>query len=889
LSLSIGARIGVYEITAPLGEGGMGQVYRARDTGLDRDVALKILPETFAADAERVWRFEREAKTLASLNHPNIAAIYGLDRTSATSGSQKDQPSARLALVMELVDGDDLSTVIARHGAMPPADVVPIAKQIADALEAAHEQGIVHRDLKPANIKVRADGTVKVLDFGLAKATASDGAIAMTDAAMTSPAMTQQGFILGTASYMSPEQAKGRPADKRADIWAFGVVLFEMLTGRRLYHGDTVSEVIASVIKDAPDLEALPASTPRALRVLIARSLERDPRKRLRDIGEARIALESTDVLALGGSGIAVPSSDADRAAHPRTRLPLMWIAGLAATLAIGAAAAWMLKPAPVVNLPVRRFEIHPPDRLRVIEAAISPDGRAVAFSTVQKAWIKPLDRAEPIEIPGGGVRAFFWSPDSRQLGFQARGRLWKVPASGGTPVAIGAVARELGVAGGAMWLPGDRIVYATGGSALLEIGAGGGETKTWLPTDPKVELDFHEPSALPDGKGILFIPHRTSGPMMAIELFDGHGRREIFRSNGRLRYPTYSPTGHLLFSRDGSIWATAFDAATGTVSGEPFLIVADAGRPTVSADGTLVVLPEGAPSELQLTWISRDGKTTQPFGRDGIPIRFPRLSPDGRHVAAQIADGPQSDIYVFDVNKGSDGRLTFEPGADTSPVWSPDGKFIVYRCGQAVCSRLADGSGQAVTLVDTAAMPAVSGDGKLLLFGRENGAAGLDIFLIAMGPQGYAAPAAGTPKVIVTAPGRQVFADVSPDGQLLAYESTESGQSEVYITTFPDGQGKWQVSRSGGSGPRWSHSGERLYFESVNHLMEAAIDRTPAPVPGTPVNLFAADALAVRLVTFGFERALDNTRFLVPRPTNATSDIGAVLVIEQWAKAHLR
>jgi Tol biopolymer transport system component len=889
LSLSIGARIGAYEITAPLGEGGMGQVYRARDTGLDRDVALKILPETFAADAERVWRFEREAKTLASLNHPNIAAIYGLDRTPATSGDQKNQPSARLALVMELVDGDDLSTLIARHGAMPPADVVPIAKQIADALEAAHEQGIIHRDLKPANIKVRADGTVKVLDFGLAKATASDGAIAMTDATMTSPAMTQQGFILGTASYMSPEQAKGRPADRRADIWAFGVVLFEMLTGRRLYHGDTVSEVIAAVIKDAPDLDALPASTPRALRALIARCLERDPRKRLRDIGEARIALESADLLALGGSGIAVPSSGADRAAQPKNRLRLIWIAGLAATLAMGGAAAWLLKPAPVIDLPVRRFEIHTPDRLRVVEAAISPDGRAVAFSTVQKAWIKPLDRAEPIEIPGGGVRGFFWSPDSRQLGFQARGRLWKVPASGGTPVEIGAVARDLSVAGGAMWLPGDRIVYATGGSALLEIGAGGGETKTWLPTDPKVELDFHEPSALPDGKGVLFIPHRTSSPMIVIELFDGRARREIYKSTSRLRYPTYSPTGHLLFSRDGSIWAARFDLETGTVSGEPFLVVAEAGRPTVAADGTLVVLPEGAPSELQLTWISRDGQTTQPFGRGGIPLRVPRLSPDGRYVAAQIADGPQSDIYVFDVNKGSDRRLTFEPGADSAPVWSADGKYIVYRCGLAVCSRPVDGSGHVVTLVDNANFPAVSRDGKLLLFVRENGAAGPDIFLVEMGPQGYAAPAAGTPKVIVTALGRQVAAEVSPDGLLLAYESTEGGESDIYITTFPDGQGKWQVSKSGGTHPRWSRSGDRLYFESANHLMEAAIDRTPMPAPGTPVDLFAADALAVRLVTFGFDRALDNTRFLVPRPTNATSDIGAVLVIEQWAKAHLR
>ena len=875
----------------------MGEVYRARDTKLGRDVALKILPPTFAADADprredargaagsaspraastgdRLARFEREARTLAALNHPNIAHVY--DAGTEAAGAY---------LVMELVDGDDLTTLIAR-GPMAASDVMPIAKQIVDALEAAHEFGIMHRDLKPANIKVRADGTVKVLDFGLAKVIAPEGAMTTADATVTSPALTQAGLILGTAAYMSPEQARGRPVDKRADIWAFGAVLFEMLTGRRLYDGDTVSEVIAAVIKDTPDLGALPATTPTTVRALIARCLERDPRRRLRDIGEARVALESTDGLAVGVAAAAV--ADSSGAASSTARFPLPWIAGLATMLAIGAVAAWNLKPARPIDLPIRRFEIHTPDRLRVVEAAISPDGRAVAFSTVQKAWIKQLDRAEPIEIPGGGVRAFFWSPDSRQVGFQAKGRLWKLPASGGTPMEIGAVPRELGVAGGVVWLPGDRIVYATGGSPLYEIGADGGETKTWLAPDPKAELDFHEPSAMPDGRGILFIPHRTSGPMMKIDLFDGRERREIFTSTGRLRYPMYSPTGHLLFSRDGSIWAVGFDAATATVSGQPFLVVADSGRPTVSADGTLVVVPEGAPSELQLTWVGRDGKTTEPFGRGGVAIRAPRLSPDGRHVVAHIADGSQSDLYVFDVAKGSDRRLTFEPGADNNPVWSADGKYIVYHCGSAICSRAADGSGQPITLIDDATLPAVSRDGKSLLFVRDSGPMGQDIFLVEMGPSGYAAPAAGTPKLLVSALGRQIAADVSTDGTLLAYESTESGESEVYITTFPGGQGKWQVSKSGGTMPRWSRTGDRLYFESANHLMEATIDRTPAPAPGTPVDLFAGEALALRFVTFGFDRGLDDKRFLVPRPTNAMTDIGGVLLIEQWAKAHRR
>jgi dipeptidyl aminopeptidase/acylaminoacyl peptidase len=848
----------------------MGEVYRARDTELDRGVALKVVPAGFAADADRVMRFEREAKTLATLNHPGIAAIYGLQRSGSTT-----------ALVMELVEGDDLSGLIAR-GPIAPAEAVSIARQIAEALEAAHEQGIIHRDLKPANVKVRNDGTVKVLDFGLAKALDRQDADAEASAlqTITSPAITERGLILGTAAYMSPEQARGKAVDKRTDIWAFGVVLFEMLTGRQLYRGDSVQDVLAAVIKDSPDLGLLPSATPPALRAILARCLERDPRRRLRDIGEARIQLESPAALDAGAAAPAFSPPPARRASP-------LWAASLAAALAVGAGAGWVLKQPPAIELPVRRVEIQTPDRLRAIEAAISPDGRAVAFASVQKAWIKRLDRAEPFEIVNAGqIRAFFWSPDSTQLGFQARGHLWRVPATGGTPVEIGAVPRDLSVAGGAMWLPGNRIVYATGASGLLEISADGGETRRLLDPDPRTEVDFHEPSALPDGRGFLVIPHRAIGGMMVIELFDGRTRREIYRSSSRLRYPVYSPTGHLLFSRDGSIWAIAFDLATGTVAGEPSLVASDAGRPTVSADGTLVVLPEAAPSDLQLVWTTREGKPIAPLGRGGVPIRYPRLSPDGRQVAVQIGELAQSNIHIVDVAKGTDRRLTFESGPNSYPVWSPDGKRVMYRCGPALCARPADGSGGPVKLLDEARDPAVSPDGKLLLFTREDGSSLADIYVVELGTEGLAAPATGSPKLLVTAAGRQINPEVSPDGTLLAYESTESGENEIYMTTLPAGQGKWQVSDAGGGSPRWSRSGDRLYFDSANHLMESFIERTPAPSAGTPVDLFAAESIAVRLVTFGFDRAVDDRRFLVPRPTNASSDIGALLLIEQWAKA---
>lgn len=372
----------------------------------------------------------------------------------------------------------------------------------------------------------------------------------------------------------------------------------------------------------------------------------------------------------------------------------------------------------------------------------------------------------------------------------------------------------------------------------------------------------------------------------MAIELFDGRTRRELYRSSSRLRYPVYSPTGHLLFSRDGSIWALAFDLATGTVAGEPSLVASDAGRPTVSSDGTLVVLPEAAPSDLRLEWITREGKPIAPLGRGGVPIRYPRLSPDGRQVAVQIGEQGQSDIHIFDVVKGTDRRLTFEAGADGFPVWSPDGKQVLYHCGPAVCARPADGSGGPVKLFDDARYPSVSPDGKSVVFSRENGASFADIYGVELGPAGLAASAAGSPRLLVTAPGRQLFPEVSPDGTLVAYESNEGGDDEIYMTTYPAGQGKWQVSNAGGGNPRWSRSGDRLYFDSANHLMESFIERTPAPSAATPVDLFAAEAIAVRLVTFGFDRAVDDSRFLVPRPTSGFSDIGALLLIEQWAKA---
>jgi dipeptidyl aminopeptidase/acylaminoacyl peptidase len=871
-----GTRIGSYEVVASLGTGGMGEVYRARDTKLNRDVALKILPEAFAADADRLARFRREAQVLASLNHPNIAQVFGLEDAGGVQ-----------AIAMELVAGDDLSVRLSQ-GALSIADSLLIARQIAEGLEAAHELGIVHRDLKPLNIKVRSDGGVKVLDFGLAKALDSstphsapstqDGGMPDT---MTSPAMTQAGIILGTAAYMSPEQARGRPVDKRADIWAFGVVLFEMLTGRPLFRGETVSETLASVIKDVPDLGALPAATPPRLRALVARCLEREPRRRLRDIGEARILLEDPEA-----GFIPEMSGDASRGSGTRT---WFWAAGVAAALLIGAAAMRWLGSPPAPDLPERHFVIHTPDRLRAIEAAISPNGQMVAFTSAERAWVMRLDQGTAQEIPGAaGTRLFFWSPDSAYIGFQNDGRLWKVAASGGTPVQLGAVARDFSASGGAAWLADDRIWYTTGGSGLMEISAQGGASRLVLDIDPAVELDFHEVSALPDGKSVLFTPHRIdAGATTTFEVFDGRERRVVFADRS-MQQPVYSPTGHLLFARAAGVWAIGFSLAGWKTNGDPFLVVPDAGRSSVSNDGTLVVAPEGARTDLQLTWADRTSKVLSVLGRGGISVRSPRLSPDGKQVVAHLP-GANADLYVFDVERGTDRRLTFDPGLDAFPVWSPDSKFVVYQCDLAICSRHADGSGDAVVLVKDASRPAISPDGKFLLFLRDHGATGRDVFIVPLGPSGLLAPATGAPRPYIVAKSNQNNVDISPDGKFVAYESTEAGEPEVYITTFPGGDGKWQASRFGGGVPRWSRTGDRVFYTNIDRIYEVIVDRTPNPVPRTPTVLVSGAGLGARISPYGFERSLDNSRFLFPRPTTGAAEIGGILLIEQWIKAHRR
>ncbi len=870
MPLPSGTRVGIYEILDPLGAGGMGEVYRARDSKLNRDVAIKVLPEVFTADPDRLGRFTREAQTLARLNHPNIAAIYGLEE----SGTVR-------ALIMELVAGDDLAAII-RRGPVPLADAIAVARQIADALEAAHELGIIHRDLKPANVKVRPDGTVKVLDFGLAKVLAPEGIEDLNGAAVAnSPTLTaratQHGVILGTAAYMAPEQAKGKTVDKRADVWAFGVVLYEMLTSRRLFYGDDTSDVLAAVLTREVNWTVLPADVPQRLRALLADCLVRDPKQRLRDIGDARRVL---DQIVSGAPDLLVSS-----ASTPAWRQALSWAASLVAVLALGVLAGWLLKPAP--DLPVRHFSIATPDHHRVTDAAISPDGKAVFFTTAEKAWVQRLDQAVPQEVPSAaGARGVFWSPDSSHIGYQTRGHLWKLPLSGGSAIDIGPVPTEFSSAGGAAWLTNDRIWYTTGFSGLLEIPAEGGTPRSLLDPEVMTEVDFHEVSSLPDGQGVLFVSHPVTGAPGALHLFDGRSRYRLMDEQSPMRQPVYSPSGHILFGSSGGIWAIRFSLADRKVSGEPFLVAASASRASIASDGTLATVPEGSSSEQQLTWLDRNGKVVGTVGRDGLNVRSPRLSPDGHQVVATVL-GANTDLFVFDIDRGTDRRLTFEPGADTNGTWSADGRHIIYQCDQGICSRASDGSGGPVALVTgPAELPEVSSDSKYIVFVRNQPKTSTDLLIVPLGPSGFAAPTTESPKSLVAAERVQSRHAISPDGKFLAYESNESGSAEIYVTRFPSGEGKWQVSH-GGAGPRWSRGGDRIFYIAADRLMEVAVDSVPAPTAGMPKSLVFGPAIGARILIVGFEPSSDSARFLIPRSSSIDTEGGSVHFVEQWIKEH--
>jgi Tol biopolymer transport system component len=879
-----------YRLIEKIGEGGMGLVWKALDTRLDREVAIKILPDVFAGDAERLARFEREAKLLASLNHPNIAVVHGLD-----------EDRGMRFLVMELVAGEDLSRRLQR-GPLPVEEALRVGLQISEALEIAHANGVIHRDLKPANVQLTPTGDVKVLDFGLAKAfdVAGPSAVASMSPTVTS-AGTMAGTILGTAAYMSPEQAHGRAVDGRADVWSFGCVLYELLAGERAFTGESISDTLASVLKLEPDHDALPREVPSRVRRLLARCLEKSPRRRLQAIGEARIALEEC----IAGAPDEVEQSAAPQAAPAARGRTALWIAALFATAVVAIVGDRLLRTEqepPLRKLPMRAQGAAELDYIQV-PLAISPDGRHIAFVSEGKLWIRDLARLEAIEIPESeGATNPFWSPDGDFVGFCQRTRILKVPATGGQPGIITTLKESIGGrASGLAWLPGDRIVYCYG-NTISQVSANGGDPRRIYEGDPEAVKDFHNASPLPNGRGVLYMVHTKTGLDTLAVLTDGR-QKIIFRPEGHEAHrPVYSLTGHILYERVGpsrGVWAVPFSLAKLEVTGEPFLVAAEAELPSVSRDGTLAYV-RGGSRKTELAWFDSTGSVLGSFGEMGEMWPFPAISPDGGRVAvsapAESTTMQNWDVWVHDLKRGSRTRTTFAESEQGSMAWTPDGEHLIYVSGTHVRDlRLeiarADASGEPRVLWDAdECRPGydwenlhITPDGRFLAYSATGKQDDIDICVLELRGE----DARPTPFLHTAA--LELAPRFHPGGRLMAYQSSESGTEEIYITTFPEGRSKWQVSTGGGAWPRWSADGKKLYYRRQRDLMAVDVETDPDVRLGTPAVLFGVDltgqdtGLGLRPAAFAVSA---DDRFLFVRRAQldreSAADAGIVLV-QNW------
>jgi len=885
MSLTPRTRIGPYEIIGAIGAGGMGEVYRARDTKLDRDVALKILPGSVAADPDRLMRFEREAKTLATLNHPNIAQVYGLE----TSGETQ-------AIILELVEGPTLEEAIREKSEVGSQEsevlewALPIAFQVASALEAAHEAGIVHRDLKPANIKVRADGTVKVLDFGLAKAMdpagsgsseAGSSAVPADSPTMTSPALTAMGVILGTAAYMAPEQAKGRPVDKRADIWAFGVVLHEMLTGRQLFAADTVGEVLAAVLRADIDLDALPAATPPNVRHLLARCLDRDPKTRLRDIGEARIAIDRA------GSLETVTADTSGR----RT-----WLPAAVAAVVTGVAAffvAWSLGPAPA-RIRAVAFDLGVEN---IRDAVISPEGARVAYRSRAdgQLWVRDLDRLEPtplvvVDSLGAiGGPGLFWSPDGSQVGYSSGGSLWKVDADGGTPVEICRL--ENGAITGAAWTADGRVVFGSWRGGLYEVPASGATEPTLLIDVEDGIEDYHAPRVLPNG-ALTFMPHWVAPHEPALHVLQA-GQLTVLEGTANGQYSA----GYLISSRGGTspgLWATPFDLDRLETTGNPVLILPNVTTFSASYDGTLLHAAgvDDTPQLVRIAWLDRTGGV-EPLPAAADEYRWLSLSPDGTTLAAVVTDRGEERIVLIDVARGATRPLVAPSGTrKRGLLWSPDGRYLLFSEERGFVDTIqsvpADGSREPTDIVE-GSWPTLSPDGRQLAFDRDNrGRRNLWVLPV----EEY--QPAGQPTLMRESPLSLENPVISPDGSLVAYvqgppfRTSRTEGSDVFLSRFPDGSGQWAVSVGGGAFPTWDpDTGDLLYVQDGNIL---AVPITPGaePVLGESRFVMPLDPSGALPSHVHLVLSRDGRRLLTRQPIETGDDADPVrlIVVHNWPAA---
>jgi len=870
MSLSPNTTFAHYTIISKIGAGGMGEVYRGRDTRLDREVAIKVLPRAFAQDEERLMRFKREAQVLASLNHPNIAAIYGFENSEGI-----------FALVLELIDGPTLTDRIA-NDPVPLDEALAIARQIAEALEVAHERGIIHRDLKPSNVKLTPEGTVKVLDFGLAKVLEGDSQTTDLSHSPTLLKGTQAGVILGTAAYMSPEQAKGKVVDKRSDIWAFGCVLFEMLSRKQAFSGETLTDTLAAVLRAEPDWNELPTATPKGVRELLYRCLTKDAKQRLRDIGEARIAIDQGFTEHYEPQA---PIASTPQRSHLRTWPIAVGVAILTAALSIGT--MLMLAPGPVER-PLRKFDISVPQLNAGVTTppVISPDGRRVAYAAGQSLWVRELDSLTPRElVKGNSPQHFFWSPDSNYLAYLASQKLWKVPEIGGQPSVVASATFGLGAyTPGGLWTEDGRIIFApsAAGTGLLVVSAEGGEFTNLIDRDEKTESDFHKPSSLPQNKGVLFIVDHFDGGPDQIDVLAGKVRKTVLHLKGsQLESPVYSPTGHILYRRESGaqgIWALPFSLERLEPTGEPFLISAPGAWPSVSSDGTLLFVPEAVGLRFQLAWVDRNGKVSETLPDSEMQIWNPRLSPDGNRVAFTAGARGRGGIYIFDLKRRTQSRLTLQDGQFEWPAWSPDGRQIYFDLGftaQQILVQSADGSSPAREVVH-GFHASLSRDGKYLFFEATREGLGANLWYLPL--EG----GDGKPIPFLEVPLQQRGPEPSPDGQFVAYYSNESGQNEVYVKDFPRGERKWQVSTNGGTFPHWSRKGDRIFYVNGDEFLEVEVSTAAPFTLGTPRVLFKEVARLIQ--GRGFDVSADGNRFLaVQQVENSGSSTAMLSVVENW------
>jgi serine/threonine protein kinase/Tol biopolymer transport system component len=830
----IGKTLAHYEIITPLGRGGMGEVYQAKDRKLGRDVAIKVLPEEFARDTDRVARFQREAKLLASLNHPNIAAIHGLEQFEGTN-----------FLVLELVEGQTLADRI-KAGPIPVEESLKLALQIADALEAAHEKGVIHRDLKPANIKVTPEGKVKVLDFGLAKAYAGDREeVNLSNSPTLSDAATQQGVILGTAAYMSPEQARGKSVDKRADIWAFGCVLYEMLTGRVAFRGEDVSEILASVIKADVKLDLLPANLHSRVREVIIRCLQKDLKRRYSSITDARYEIEQ--VLADPGGVLVEPATTVKP--RRKLRVGLSWVAAaLFLGLIIAGVAVWKMKPTEPRQVTRFAYDIPEDQQFVMISVpviAVSPDGRQFVYSTSKGLYLRSVDELTAKLVAGteGPTLEPFFSPDGKWIAYVSGSdrKLKKIAVNGGAPVVLCDITSFVG----GRWNEDNTIVFGQWPGPIMRISANGGAPEAIT----KIKGETHVlPQILPGGKSLLYTAVAANNQTrVVVQSLKSGETKELFAGGGA----RYLPTGHIVYGlpNNNNLFAIPFDLGRLEVKGGAVPIVEGILQYAVSDAGTLVYLPgtAGASSSdgRTLVWVDRNGKE-EPLGAPPDQYLFPKISPDGTRVAMAIM-GENEDIWVWDLARKTMTRLTFDKSRDQQPIWTPDSKEVLFwseREGKfgGIFRKQADGTGEDQKLVaapDRQLFPwSISSDGKaLLVLDTPDANAKGDISMLSMEGDHARKPLLHQDGYVTVQP------KISPDGRWMAYVSNESGKSEVYVRPFPEvNKGRWQVSTKGGVSPLWAPNGRELFYfgEDDGSVTSVAVETAPVFKPATPGKLFS-------------------------------------------------